>query len=84
MVFFNAKKNRCFSTPPALGNGKGRLGEQKRPLFPPLPFAYPIPFQRLRTAVLSLARVQRNMPRLPHHLPLAIVERILCSAMDDA
>ena len=32
--------------------------------------------QRLRTTALCLARVQ--------HLPLTIVERILCSALDDA
>ena len=41
--------------------------------------------QRLRTAALCLARVQRSLPLLPQqHLPLAIVERILCSAVDDA
>ena len=33
--------------------------------------------QRLRTAALCLARVQRS-------LPLALVERILCSALDDS
>ena len=46
----------------------------------PLPAAL-----RLRTAALCLARVQRRMPLWPQqHLPLAIVERILCSAVDDA
>ena len=36
--------------------------------------------QRLRTAALCLAHVQRCLPLLP----LALVERILCSAVDDA
>ena len=46
--------------------------------------------ERLRTAVLCLVRVQRRMvlsrqereQPLPQHLPTAIVERILCSALD--
>ena len=41
--------------------------------------------QRLRTATLCLARVQRSLPLWPQqHLPLALVERILCSAVDGA
>ena len=41
--------------------------------------------QRLCTAALCLAHVQRGMPLWPQqHLPLAIVERILCSAVDDS
>ena len=36
--------------------------------------------QRLRTAALCLART----PLLPQHLPLAIMERILCFAVDDS
>ena len=43
------------------------------------------PTQRLRTAALCLARVQRSMPQWPlQHLPLALVERILCSALEES
>ena len=37
--------------------------------------------ERLRTAALCLARVQRTSAT---YLPPAIVERILCSALDDS
>ena len=48
--------------------------------------------ERLRTAALCLVRVQRRMVLsrqehelpLPQHLPPAILERILCSALDNS
>ena len=55
--------------------------DQARHLVRRLP---PADAQRLRTAALCLARVQCSMLQWPQqHLPLALVERILCSAVDD-
>ena len=57
-------------------------GDQARQLVRRLP---PLDAKRLRTGALCLAGVQRRMPLWPQqHLPPAIVERILCSALADS
>ena len=57
-------------------------GNQARQLVRRLP---PAETQRLRTAALCLVRMQRSEPLWPQqYLPLAIVERILCAAVDDS
>ena len=72
----------CHGLGRALPAALACSGNQARQLVRRLP---PAETQRLRTAALCLVRMQRSEPLWPQqYLPLAIVERILCAAVDDS